>query len=102
MGFTILAALVVMLICNNFVLKELFARIRPFYIFNPEAIPADHPYFEAVMEKATQSLERLPELAARWVDTYRFPNLVHAPSSWSFPSGHTASSIGAQIVQPAA
>lgn len=94
-GFTILAALVVMLICNNFVLKELFARIRPLYIFNPEAIPADHPYFEAVMEKATQSLERLPELAAKWRDTYVFPEFVHAPSSWSFPSGHTSSAFTA-------
>lgn len=94
-GFTILAALVVMLICNNFVFKELFARIRPFYIFNPDAIPADHPYYEAVLEKATQSLERLPELAARWKDTYVFPEFVHAPSSWSFPSGHTSSAFTA-------
>ena len=47
------------------------------------------------MEKATQSLERLPELAAKWTDTYVFPEFVHAPSSWSFPSGHTSSAFTA-------
>ena len=94
-GFTILAALVVMLVCNNFVFKELFARIRPFYIFNPDAVPTDHVYYDAVLEKAQQSVERLPELAARWRDTYVFPEFVHAPSSWSFPSGHTSSAFTA-------
>ena len=94
-GFTILAALVVMLICNNLVFKELCERIRPFYIFNPDAVPKDHIYFEEVFAKATQSLERLPELAEKWKSTYVYPDFVHAPSSWSFPSGHTSSAFTA-------
>ncbi len=94
-GLALLVALLVMEVGNNLILKELIARPRPFYIFNPDAIPADHKYYAEIFEKATAAVERLPELAARWVDTYRFPNLVHAPSSWSFPSGHTSSAFAA-------
>ena len=35
----------------------------------------------------------MPELAARWNAEYVFPNVVHMPTSWSFPSGHTSSSF---------
>lgn len=94
-GMAVLVALLVMEVGNNLVLKELIARPRPFFIFNPDAIPLDHKNYAEIFEKVTASVERLPELAARWVDTYRFPNLVHAPSSWSFPSGHTSSAFAA-------
>lgn len=94
-GMAVLVALLVMEVGNNLVLKELIARPRPFFIFNPDAIPLDHKNYAEILEKVTASVERLPELAARWVDTYRFPNLVHAPSSWSFPSGHTSSAFAA-------
>ncbi len=30
-----------------------------------------------------------------WPETFNFPNFVGKPSSWSFPSGHTASSFAA-------
>jgi len=96
-GMAVLVALLVMEVGNNLILKELIARPRPFYIFNPDEIPLDHKYYAEIFEKATAAVERLPELAARWVDTYRFPDLVHAPSSWSFPSGHTSSAFAAAI-----
>ncbi len=96
-GVAMLVALLVMEVGNNLILKELIARPRPFYIFSPDAIPADHKYYGEIFEKATAAVERLPELAARWVDTYQFPNLVHAPSSWSFPSGHTSSAFAAAV-----
>ena len=96
-GIAVLVALLVMEVGNNLILKELLARPRPFYIFNPDAIPLDHKYYPELFEKVAASVERLPELAARWVETYRFPNLVHAPSSWSFPSGHTSSAFAAAI-----
>ncbi len=96
-GVAVLIALLVMEVGNNLILKELIARPRPFFIFNPDEIPLDHKNYAEIFEKATAAVERLPELAARWVDTYRFPNLVHAPSSWSFPSGHTSSAFAAAI-----
>lgn len=94
-GVAVLVALLVMEVGNNLILKELIARPRPFFIFNPDAIPLDHKNYAEILEKVTASVERLPELAARWVDTYRYPDLVHAPSSWSFPSGHTSSAFAA-------
>lgn len=96
-GVALLVALLVMQVGNNIILKELIARPRPFYIFNPEGIPADHKNYVEIFEKATLAVERMPELAARWAETYHFPNLVHAPSSWSFPSGHTSSAFAAAI-----
>ncbi len=74
-GFAILIALLVMLICNNVILKDLFARPRPFnlFIIDPEA------YSLWGGENAK----------------YFFPYLVHAPSSFSFPSGHTSSAFAA-------
>lgn len=76
-GFAILIALVVMLICNNLVLKELIARARPFNLYELDPIK----YADWGGE------------AAR----YFFPDLVHKPSSYSFPSGHTSSAFAAAI-----
>ena len=76
-GLTILVALVVMLICNNFVLKEIFARERPFNLF------------------AT-----FPEKYADWggeAARYIYPDFVKAPHSYSFPSGHTSSAFAAGV-----
>ncbi len=63
-GFVMGGALICMLLCNNIVLKNLFARPRPF---------------------------NLPE----WQDWFVFPEIVHRPSSFSFPSGHTSSAFAA-------
>ncbi len=74
-GFAILVALVVMLLCNNIILKDLIARPRPLHLFNID-----------------------PEAYAFWGGEnakYFFPNFVHAPSSYSFPSGHTSSAFAA-------
>lgn len=74
-GFAILIALIVMSICNNVILKDILARPRPFnlYIIDPEAY----------------------SLWGGETARYFFPNLVHAPSSYSFPSGHTSSAFAA-------
>lgn len=74
-GFAILIALVVMLLCNNIILKDFLARPRPFNLFIID-----------------------PEAYSLWGGEgakYFFPNLVHAPSSFSFPSGHTSSAFAA-------
>ena len=97
MGIAILVSLLVMEVGNNLILKELFARPRPFYIFNPDAIPLDHKYYDALLPKCQEAVARLPELAKQWVETYKFPEFVHAPSSWSFPSGHTSSAFAAMV-----
>jgi len=74
-GFAILIALLVMQICNNMILKDILARPRPFNLYNID-----------------------PEAYALWGgegSKYFFPNFVHAPSSYSFPSGHTSSAFAA-------
>lgn len=71
-GLAVLAALIVMLLCSDLFLKEFFARVRPFNLF-----------------------ESNPEKYAVWGTDYVFPNLVYKPSSYSFPSGHTASAFAA-------
>ena len=71
-GLAVLVALIVMLLCNDLFLKEFFARVRPFNLF-----------------------ESNPEKYAVWGTEYVFPELVHKPSSFSFPSGHTASAFAA-------
>ncbi len=73
-GVAVLAALLVMLLCNDLFLKEFFARVRPFNLF-----------------------ESNPEKYAAWGSEYVFPELVHKPTSYSFPSGHTASAFAAAI-----
>ncbi len=71
-GLTVLVALLVMLVCNNLVLKELFARPRP---FNLDPVTYDW-----------------------WHEVYEYPNFnIHQPSSFSFPSGHTSSAFAAAI-----
>ena len=67
-----LVALIVMLLCSDLFLKEFFARVRPFNLF-----------------------ESNPEKYAVWGTEYVFPELVYKPSSFSFPSGHTASAFAA-------
>lgn len=76
-GFAMLAALAVMLVCNNFVLKSIFARERPFNLF------------------AT-----FPEKYSEWggeLAKYIYPDMVKAPHSYSFPSGHTSSAFAAGV-----
>jgi undecaprenyl-diphosphatase len=71
-GVSILVALVVMLLLNNIVLKELIARPRPFNLD--------------------------PETYDWWYEVYKYPYFkIHQPSSFSFPSGHTSSAFAAAI-----
>ncbi len=71
-GFAILVALVVMLVCNDLILKELFARTRPFNL--------DETVY------------------AWWHEIYKYPNFnIDKPSSFSFPSGHTSSAFAAAL-----
>lgn len=71
-GVSILVALVVMLLLNNIVLKELVARPRPFNLD--------------------------PETYDWWYEVYKYPYFnIHQPSSYSFPSGHTSSAFAAAI-----
>lgn len=92
-GLMLAGALLVMEVVNNEVLKELIARPRPFYAFNPDAIPADHKYYEELLPKCLEKVREFPELASKWVAEYQYPDIVSAPSSWSFPSGHTSSAF---------
>lgn len=73
-GFAVILALLVMLICNDLFLKELFARPRPFNLFDSD-----------------------PQKYAEWGRAYIYPELVNKPSSYSFPSGHTSSAFAAAI-----
>ena len=73
-GFAVIVALLVMLICNDLFLKELFARPRPFNLFDSD-----------------------PQKYAEWGRAYIYPELVNKPSSYSFPSGHTSSAFAAAI-----
>ena len=71
-GVSILVALVVMLLLNNIVLKELIARPRPFNLD--------------------------PETYDWWYEVYKYPYFkIHQPSSFSFPSGHRSSAFAAAI-----
>jgi len=67
-GFAMIIALAVMVVCNNLVLKEIFARPRPFNITYDW-----------------------------WNEIYIFPEIVSRPDSYSFPSGHTSSAFAAAI-----
>ncbi len=69
LGVLMFAGLVVASAINNLCLKEIIERPRP-YNLDPQV----------------------------WLDagyTYEWPGLVKQSTSWSFPSGHTSSSIGA-------
>ncbi len=105
-GFTVLVALVVMLVCNNLILKEILERVRPFYIFNLDALLADKQAFidagrlgkfDVMVEKIKAMTEQNPEMAAKWMSTYVYPNFVEKLTSFSFPSGHTSSAFAAAI-----
>ena len=73
-GLAVIVALLVMLLCNDLFLKEFFARPRPFNLFE-----TDH------------------EKYAFWAKDYVYPELISKPTSFSFPSGHTASAFAAAI-----
>ncbi len=76
-GFAMLASLGVMLVCNNFVLKEIFARERPFNLY-----------------------ETFPEKFSEWNEAlgkYVYPDITKMPHSYSFPSGHTSSAFAAGV-----
>ena len=73
-GLAVIVALLVMLLCNDLFLKEFFARPRPFNL-----------------------LETDPEKYAFWGRGYIYPELISKPTSFSFPSGHTASAFAAAI-----
>lgn len=67
-GVAVIVALLVMEVGNNLILKELFARPRPFNL--------EYDW---------------------WNEVYKFPEIVSRPSSYSFPSGHTSSAFAATI-----
>lgn len=73
-GVAVLAALIVMEVGNNLVLKELFARPRPFNLAELDPVKYDW-----------------------WAEVYKFPEIVSRPSSYSFPSGHTSSAFAAMV-----
>lgn len=73
-GLSVLVALVIMLLCNDLFLKEFFGRVRPFNLYESDPIKY-----------------------ADWGLKYIFPDLVYKPSSYSFPSGHTASAFAAAV-----
>lgn len=68
-GFAMMAALAIMVVGNNLILKNIFARPRPFNLD--------------------------PESYAWWFKSYVFPEIVSRPDSYSFPSGHTSSAFAA-------
>jgi undecaprenyl-diphosphatase len=103
-GLAMLISLVVMLVLNNLVLKEMLERVRPFYIFDLEGLLADKQAFidagrlskfDTMVEKITVLTEKYPEMAAEWVAKYEYPNFVEKLTSFSFPSGHTSSAFAA-------
>lgn len=103
-GLAVLISLVVMLILNNLVLKEMLERVRPFYIFNLDGLIADKQAFidagrlgkfDVMVEKIAALTEKYPEMAADWLAKYSYPNFVEKLTSFSFPSGHTSSAFAA-------
>lgn len=103
-GLAMLISLVVMLVLNNLVLKEMLERVRPFYIFDLEGLLADKQAFidagrlskfDVMVEKITALTEKYPEMAAEWLAKYQYPDFVEKLTSFSFPSGHTSSAFAA-------
>ena len=103
-GLAMLISLVVMLILNNLVLKEMLERVRPFYIFNLDGLLADKQAFidagrlgkfDVMVEKIQALTEKYPEMAAEWLAKYQYPDFVEKLTSFSFPSGHTSSAFAA-------
>ncbi len=108
-GFAMLCGLGIMLVLNNYILKPLIARPRPYFFFDlamidKEMIPNDynglseiHKNYEILVEKCRANLAAYPELAQRWLATYEFPYVEDIHRSFSFPSGHTSSSFAAAM-----
>ena len=103
-GLAMLVSLVVMLVLNNLVLKELLSRVRPFYIFDLEGLLADKQAFidkgrldkfEMMVESIKAATAQYPEMAAEWLAKYQYPDFVEKLTSFSFPSGHTSSAFAA-------
>ena len=103
-GLAMLISLVVMLVLNNLVLKEMLERVRPFYIFNLDGLLADKQAFidavrlgkfDVMVEKIQALTEKYPEMAAEWLSKYQYPDFVEKLTSFSFPSGHTSSAFAA-------
>ena len=103
-GLAMLVSLVVMLVLNNLVLKEMLERVRPFYIFNLDGLLADKQAFidagrlgkfDVMVEKIQALTEKYPEMAAEWLAKYQYPEFVEKLTSFSFPSGHTSSAFAA-------
>lgn len=101
-GMAMLGALVVMVLLNNEFLKPMIARIRPCFMFSEANLLSMKAAFEEdgkaemfaeILPRVQANIKNLPELAQRWNAEYVFPNVVHMPTSWSFPSGHTSSSF---------
>lgn len=96
-GIAVLVSLLFMEVVNNLVLKEWIARQRPFYLFDVSALPEGHKNYAEIVEKCKEAVRSYPELAAKWNATYNYPDIVHMPSSWSFPSGHSSSAFAACV-----
>ena len=103
-GLAMLISLVVVLILNNLVLKEMLERVRPFYIFDLEGLLADKQAFidagrlgkfDVMVEKIQALTEKYPEMAADWIAKYQYPDFVEKLTSFSFPSGHSSSAFAA-------
>lgn len=101
-GMAMLGALIVMVVVNNEILKPLIARIRPCYMFSVENLMSmkatfledgKEEMFNNILPRVQANIKNMPEFAASWNAEYVFPNVVHMPTSWSFPSGHTSSSF---------
>lgn len=75
-GIAMGAALIIMVIFNDAILKNLICRPRPFNLYdsNPELFPMWKDFNDAI-----------------------FPNIVSRPTSYSFPSGHSSSSFAAML-----
>lgn len=71
-GFAMIVALAIMVVGNNLILKNIFARPRPFNLD--------------------------PDAYAWWFKVYVFPEIVEKPSSFSFPSGHSSSAFAVAFV----
>ncbi len=79
-GMCLFAGLAVSTVLNNLILKDILARPRPFWATG--TVAPDGSEWKAFFD---------------WPEgmEYEFPNLIPMSKSWSFPSGHSATSVGA-------